>query len=348
MAAGVGPETVCVEPRTPQATPTGAGPPYDSQEYDRNGCIPGKQFGGSCHGMFALDDAVLTGDGCCYSVCKYPPAPCGRPLSIAGQSRVSPPVRRDDWASVGDGLGVAASIDAGLRAHLRDAWLADAAMEHASIAAFARFALELLAVGAPATFIARAHEAALDEARHAQICYALVRAYGGEPLGPGPLSLAGLSLGESLEALAVATVIEGCVGETIAALLLARQAEGCEDANLRRQIDSIAADEAAHAELAYSVVAWAIAKDGRLAGAVDEAFDRALSQLPVMPPQSFDAATLRARGRLDARTYRETVSSIVRDVIEPARRELCAAAASFAAPAGADADRKRGSSIRSA
>jgi len=43
----------------------------------------------------------------------------------------------------------ASKIDPGLRAELGLAWADDALDEHASIAAFARFSLELLALGAP-------------------------------------------------------------------------------------------------------------------------------------------------------------------------------------------------------
>ena len=53
-------------------------------------------------------------------------------------------------------------------------WLAAALAEHASVASFSKFALELLAVGAPASLLQRAHQAALDEIRHAQLSFDVV------------------------------------------------------------------------------------------------------------------------------------------------------------------------------
>ena len=48
-----------------------------------------------------------------------------------------------------------------LRLQIADRWLEAALDEHASIAAFSRFSLHLMAVGAPPDLIAAAHEAAL-------------------------------------------------------------------------------------------------------------------------------------------------------------------------------------------
>ncbi len=59
------------------------------------------------------------------------------------------------------------------RAALGAAWLRNALMEHASVAALARFTLELLAVGAPADLIRDSNAAASDETRHAELCFAL-------------------------------------------------------------------------------------------------------------------------------------------------------------------------------
>ncbi len=72
------------------------------------------------------------------------------------------------------------------REALGAAWLRNALMEHASIAAFARFTLELLAVGAPADLIRDSNAAASDETRHAELCFALASEYLGESEGPGP------------------------------------------------------------------------------------------------------------------------------------------------------------------
>ena len=60
---------------------------------------------------------------------------------------------------------VAQSLTEGLRQSLAREWLRAASFEHASIASFNRFSLELLVLGAPADLVDRANRAALDEVR---------------------------------------------------------------------------------------------------------------------------------------------------------------------------------------
>jgi len=98
------------------------------------------------------------------------------------------------------------------------AWREVGLMEHASIAAFARFTLALLAVGAPSELVMDSNAAAIDETRHAKLCFALASEYLGEPVGPGELCVEGALDGLSLEQLVVTTIAEGCVGETVAAV----------------------------------------------------------------------------------------------------------------------------------
>ncbi|MFZ5897429.1 MAG: hypothetical protein ACOY0T_40625 [Myxococcota bacterium] len=73
-----------------------------------------------------------------------------------------------------------------LRNALSDEWARAACFEHASIASFNRFSLELLALGAPGDLVERANRAALDEVRHARLCFALASVYAGDDFGPGP------------------------------------------------------------------------------------------------------------------------------------------------------------------
>src|SRR5262249_9598845 len=72
------------------------------------------------------------------------------------------------------------------RAALARAWEADALLEHASIAAFSRFAMDLLAVGAPPDLITAALAAATDEVRHARLCFTLAQRYSGQVIAPLP------------------------------------------------------------------------------------------------------------------------------------------------------------------
>lgn len=143
-----------------------------------------------------------------------------------------------------------------LRRALADAWANDARFEHASIASFAKLSLELLALGAMAELVAASHRAALDEVEHARLCFALASRYAAEPIGPGALDLgSSVALATTLERIAAAAVVEGCVGETLGAIEAAEAARA-RDPIVARALRVIAEDEAKHAELSRRVVAW--------------------------------------------------------------------------------------------
>jgi hypothetical protein len=81
----------------------------------------------------------------------------------------------------------------------------------------------------------------------------------------------------TLAELAAATVREGCVWETIAALEAQICAAEATDSEVTAVLQTVAADEARHAELAWDIVRWALgAGDARVATAVGAAFDQAL------------------------------------------------------------------------
>lgn len=154
-----------------------------------------------------------------------------------------------DWSSplVGDPLEILSGSE----------WLARALGEHASVASFSVFSLQLLAVGAPAYLLTAAHLAALDEIRHAQISFSLAAIAGGvSPQKPGKMSPQTLLIEPDLSTLAVATFREGCIAETRAALELEKMSEqsGSE------LILSIAEDEGRHAILAWQTVEWALSQ----------------------------------------------------------------------------------------
>lgn len=196
----------------------------------------------------------------------------GRPFLVAGDVRVAPVVRRGDWR--GDGVDVA-GVRAADREALAGHWARAGAMEHASIAAFARFAMQLLAMGAPPKLVADAQAAMGDELEHARVCFGLASAYAGRDVGPGALDVRGALAGDVRE-FVVTAILEGCVGETVAALEASAGARHAEDAALRAALEQIAIDEGRHAELAWRFVQWAVQRDGGLREAVEEAFAAAL------------------------------------------------------------------------
>jgi hypothetical protein len=168
--------------------------------------------------------------------------------------------KRSDWAA--SGAPELNALDARMRSALAAHWTRLGQMEHASVAAFARFILELLAAGAPAELVAAAQTALGDEIEHARLCFGLASAYAGAAIGPGPLSAQGVLDQTSLGATVSAAIHEACVGETLAA------AEACEalaeasDPAVRQVLAKIVRDESAHAELGWKFLQWALASGG--------------------------------------------------------------------------------------
>lgn len=282
-----------------------------------NGCAaPRWVASGCCNPAVAV---AREGDQCCYVWCDL--ACCGRPLRVDGVARTAEAVSRTDWgASEGARTD---TLDPVTRAALVHAWRADALLEHASVAAFGRLTLELMAHGAPADLVRDAQRAGLDEVAHAEGCFALVTRLKGEPVGPGPLDLTGMVLLRDLAVCAVDAAREGCVGETVSALLAQRQAERASDPAVRALLTKIAEDEARHAELSWRVVAWAMRKGGaRVRDAVSAALRERVSSVVGLPrpdgrPEGVDRAQWERFGRLEATERDTALDAIRREVLVP-------------------------------
>jgi hypothetical protein len=273
---------------------------------------------------------------CCYYVMLGENTCCvGRPFTVRGDKRVAPPTARADWCpSLAPAL---AGLDPEERSALGRAWLADALEEHASVASFARLALQLLAQGAPPELLRLTQKAMADEIKHAELCFALAGAYAGEALGPGALDVGGaLGGADSPVALALATLEEGCVGETVSAMCAEEAALRCEDPAVRRVLEVIARDERAHAVLAWRVLAWLVGRGGEDVADVVGTAARALArradeQAPATrrdphlaalasPPEA--APAVARRGRLSAAERTSVASRAMREVVLPCVRAL--------------------------
>lgn len=254
---------------------------------------------------------------CCYQAQIVDPNPrsecaIGRPWRDGQRTATAPSVPRADWTRPHH----PPTRPDPARAH---AWARAAAGEHASVAAFARLALELLAHGAPADLLRAVTQAGLDEIDHAERCYTLASRFRGAPVGPGPLPCAGpVDLGRSLAEIAAEAVRDGCIEETLGAILGRTAAEACEDPDIRADLLRIAADEEAHAALSWRLVAWALRAGGpEVRAAVARAF-----RAPA-PALDLDALALRcgvAREALQA-----AVDAGHTAVIGPATQSLLAA-----------------------
>jgi hypothetical protein len=216
----------------------------------------------------------------------------------------------------------APSLPADVRRALAEHWTEVALLEHASIASFSVFALELLSVGAPPSLVEGANRAALDEIEHAKLAFRLASRYAGEPLSPGPLPVAdvGARLGGGLVELATSTAREGCVGETVGAVEARAAIERATDDEVRRVLAIVERDESNHAELGWQTVRWAIDRGGRpVHDAVRTALEHELeSPLGPAPPRAADTGLLAAHGVLPPAELVEIRRRALRDVVRPA------------------------------
>ncbi|MDI1475722.1 ferritin-like domain-containing protein [Polyangium sp. y55x31] len=271
-----------------------------------------------------------SGNGlCCYDTTIEPKCVIGRPLLADDGPAVAPiEAARRGWSEEPLMPNVE-GLSAEAREALAERWIRDGLFEHASVAAFSRLALALLAHGADESLVRAAHEAALDEVRHARLSLSLAAAYRGAPVAPRGLPEAlSLPLGEGLVELAVSTVVEGAVGETLAAVLASEQAERASDPAVRQVLTGIAEDESRHAELAFRVVAFAIAAGGApVRDAVAQAFRDAAGRLPSPPPEPpLPAEVAAAHGHISRGDARAAFVRAMDDVVMPLGRALVEAA----------------------
>ena len=238
--------------------------------YERCSATIGKARAASFSVLETREERQNDPHACCYVEfrnCSTMVRPVlGRPLRDANAAPiVAPDASRADWGDAGTFRGDIAmgGLSPPERASHAQHWLAEAALEHASVASFARFALQLMAVGAPADLVRGAHAAALDEIEHARMSFAIAAAYDGKAHGPGALAIDGASAFDpSLVTLAVETLRDGCVSETIAATVARAAARSSRDLALRNALSRIADDEETHAELAWRTLAWAVRTGG--------------------------------------------------------------------------------------
>jgi len=269
--------------------------------------------------------SVTQSGACCYyGITNFQGCGTGRPFTVEGQARTAPLRARTDWLAAGLGPDVD-TLDAVTRGALAAAWSRDARFEHASVASFARLALELLAVGAPAELVRDAQRAMGDEIRHAELCFALAGAYAGAAEGPGKLPFEGALGRASLVEVAAAAVREGCIGETLAALAMAEARDLAEDPAVRAALDVIAEDEAAHAAMAWRLVAWAHRAGGaevREAIAAAFAADVDVSDLAGTCEEGVDVDAFHAHGRMLPAEIRAHAERALAEVVRPSAAAL--------------------------
>ena len=308
------------------ATPAEGCPPASSPDVFSDLAA---QFDGTGCGDWWVNDVPCgpdptNGVECCYFAVAQELLCGGRPFFVHGVAGVAGTAGRSDWrAAVAPDL---TGMDPVTRRSLAASWTKDALDEHASIASFARFTLQLLAASAPADLVATAQRAMGEEIRHAELCFGLAGAYAGRDLGPSALGMAGALEGSSsLGDLVAAAVREGCIGETVAAYLAARSRDAATDAAVHAALEEIAADEAAHAALAWRFVAWALAGGDRgVRRAVADAFAGAMIPMAAPDAEEGTATLLRAHGRLSREERNRAAAICLLEVVAPCARALLA------------------------
>lgn len=280
----------------------------------------GDQFYGLWYsGPLALDGMQ---GYCCYDTGVM--CPGGRPFRVAGELRVAAVCETLGWSD-GEERELVLELDDTTKTALGNAWLADARLEHASVAAFARLTLQLMALGAPAELVEESQRASLDEIAHAKACFGMASRYLDGAFGPGTLRLDGALSDLGLEALVTSSIDEGCIGETLAAMVAGEQARVALDERVKATFEQIARDESRHAALAWRILYWALERDPSLRDVARRAFDEMLERAasaPFVEPVGIDRDGYRAHGRLTARELESARAEAISRVIRPCLRQL--------------------------
>jgi hypothetical protein len=256
-------------------------------------------------------DSGTESTSCCYTVMVVDSntlsgCSVGRPY-YEGEQVLRAPLRASTEEAIADPASRAA------------AWAASGADEHASVAAFSRLSLVLMAHGAPTDLLTEVHQAALDELVHAELCWSLARRFGATVVGAGAFPFTeAIPVNAPLSAIAASAVREGCLAETLGAHLAAAAAELAPEPDVKAALSSIAVEEARHAVLSFRIVAWAL----RVGGAEVEAAVRAAFDAPW---PRHDIAELALRANVDVSALQRAAEEGAREVLEPARALLLAA-----------------------
>ncbi len=244
--------------------------------------------------------------------CRTTNCDIGRPPvhPESGDFVMAAAVPRTDWAD--ETVHINLPTDRHARAELAVHWTAIARLEHASVGSFARFTLDLMALGAPPDLLAAAHVAAADEVRHARAAFAIASA-AGPAVGPGPLVVP--SRPTTRETVVLDLIREACVGETCGVIEARVAATHCTHPTLRRILEGIAEDESRHAALAWKTLRWLLADadESLLAKArtvFEETIARALTDLDEGPTGLSAWGVLEPKVRAQVR--REAIAAVVR------------------------------------
>lgn len=245
----------------------------------------------------------------------------GRPFTVDGAARL---------AATGDhsgGWSDPAAADTTqpppqLQRRIADRWAQLGRMEHASVGSFARFSLELLALGAPPALLSEAAAAMADEVRHAQACFGLAETLGGEPVGVGALNVRGciahIDQTIDVHAIFASLFTEACVAETVAAAQAERALAAAVEPAVRHVLAEIVVDEARHAAYGWRCAKWMLEAHPELRSVARTLLAQLRPADGPLPPIDVHAEHLAHFGLLDARAQAIAARDAYTKVIQPA------------------------------
>ncbi len=261
------------------------------QEYDRN------------QGVVTLFLNGEEGEHCTYYFQLEPCIEEGRLLRVEGDdvTTCEPQEGASSWCQPLREGSLGASLPKAVRNTLGLLWMHGALSEHASIASFARAAMEWMHVQAPPEILHGLQRAGLDEVEHARACFAIAAAFLDHDVSPGPLPLLEVRALD-LATLAAETLEDGAISETLAVARAMHMREHAKPESIRIALQAIIEDESRHAALGWQMVRWAVEQGGE---SVREAVIEAARELQAAPvavvlPAPDDVAQQMASfGRLD-------------------------------------------------
>lgn len=277
----------------------------------------GEPVGGGYDAYASCGPDASRPDACCYEVSVSEWIE-GRPFTVDGMARTACAGEAPGWV-----LSQAVETmppSAAEAAWLAERWARSARYEHASVASFARAAMELLALGAPAALVHATSLAMADEVDHARRCLGVARALDPEVAGIGALRVDGsLDAVPTPRSVLRAVLREGAVGETLAAAEAAEAARRCQDPATRAVLARIAEDESRHAALAWRTVRWLLEAHPELHAELDAL---TLPEVGADAPDAPALAVRNAHGLLGCEQRAAVLEETYAAVIGPALRAL--------------------------
>ena len=262
------------------------------------------------------------GDSCCYKT-RYQALPTrepncipGRPYMQEGKTVVARlEAKKGDWQHEELPISFGSTEERRIAGQF---YLRMGLGEHASVASFNRFSLELMSLGAPAHLIQKAQEAALDEIRHAKRAFSIARSLLNKEDQPQQMSI-DVHLAPNYLELAKVVLEEAAIQETLSVLLAAEQLRVAQCPVIVEYLREVVEDESRHAELAFETLRWCIEKGG---SEVREMIQRRMEAPIKLSTASYPETAVQALGIPEQAKLQQMVRRGVEQVVLPSLRSL--------------------------